>query len=326
MTAGKRRHKQVLAHNWQALPYSWQVLDLHRLVILRAVIAAGSVHGAASSLHLAPATVSQHLRVLARETGLVLFEKNGRGIDATPAALHLAEESSHALADMERLERTVMDLRQGRAERITFACFASVAQAWMPHVVTVLRSVAPGAVVEISITELHPAGGRRQADIDIRNEALDADPLHLHGHHRHVLTDEELWLVLPAEHPLAAHDVVDMLELRDQPWIDHDINDGPTGRIIARACLTAGFTPRYVARLDDHHAAVSLAAAGLGITVLPLIALTGLPDNLTILPLANPSVGRRIVAFTKSHPDRARLIHAALTALRDVAGTSRWQR
>ncbi len=110
-----------------------------------------------------------------------------------------------------------------------------------------------------------------------------------------------------------------MLELRDQPWIDHDINDGPTGRIIARACLTAGFTPRYVARLDDHHAAVSLAAAGLGVTVLPLIALTDLPDSLTIRPLANPSVGRRIVAFTKSHPDRARLIHAALTALRDVA-------
>ncbi|WP_081737785.1 LysR family transcriptional regulator [Arthrobacter sp. H41] len=295
------------------------MLDPHRLIILRAVISAGSVHGAAAGLHLAPATVSQHLRILARQTGLVLFEKSGRGIEATPAALHLAEESGRTLADLERLERTVADLRVGRAERITFSCFASVAQAWMPHVVGALRIASPRTVVEISINELHPSGGRRQPDIEIRNEALDADPLILDGYQRHVLTEEELRLVLPLGHPLCSQEVVDMVQLRDEPWIDHDINDGPTGRIIARACTTAGFTPRYVARLDDHHAALSLAAAGLGLTVLPPIALTGMPDNLTVRPLAGPTVGRRIVAFARTHPVRARLIHDALTALREIA-------
>jgi DNA-binding transcriptional LysR family regulator len=295
------------------------MLDPHKLVILRAVIAAGSVHGAAVGLHLTPATVSQHLQVLARQTGLVLFEKSGRGIQATPAALHLAEESSRALADLERLERTVADLRVGRAERITFSCFASVAQAWMPHVVGVLRTASPTTVVEISINELHPGGGRHQPDIEIRNEALDADLLTVEGYQRHVLAEEELRLVLPRDHPLSSQDVVKMIQLRDEAWIDHDIHDGPTGRIIARACTTAGFTPRYIARLDDHHAALSLASAGLGVTVLPPIALTGMPDNLTDRPLTGPTVGRRIVAFTRTHPVRARLIHTALTALREAA-------
>lgn len=168
------------------------MLDPHKLVILRAVIAARSVHGAAAGLHLTPATVSQHLQVLARQTGLVLFEKSGRGIEPTPAALHLAEESSRALADLERLERTVADLRAGRAERITFSCFASVAQAWMPHVVGVLRTASPATVAEISINELHPGGGRHQPDLEIRNEALDADPLTIEGYQRHVLAEEEL--------------------------------------------------------------------------------------------------------------------------------------
>ncbi|WP_026550353.1 LysR family transcriptional regulator [Arthrobacter sp. Br18] len=295
------------------------MLDPHRLVILRAVVSAGSVHGAAAGLHLAPATVSQHLRVLARQTGLVLFEKSGRGIEATPAALHLAEESSRALADLERLERTVADLRVGRTERITFSCFASVAQAWLPHVVGTLRKTSPTTVVEISINELHPSGGRRQPDIEIRNEALDADPVHHDGYQRHVLTEEELHLVLPAGHPLCSQEVVDMVQLRDEPWIDHDIHDGPTGQIIARACTTAGFTPRYVARLDDHHAALSLAAVGLGVTVLPSIALTGLPTGLSVRSLTGPTVGRRIVAFTRTHRTRARLIHTALTALREVS-------
>lgn len=295
------------------------MLDLHKLIVLRAVIAAGSVHGAATGLHLTPATVSQHLKVLACQTGLVLFEKSGRGIQATPAALHLAEESSRALLDLERLERTVADLRAGRAERITFSCFASAAQAWMPHVVGVLRNTSPTTVVDISINELHPGGGRHQPDIEIRNEALDADPLTLEGYQRHVLAEEELRLVLPKDHPLCAHDTVDMVHLRDEAWIDHDIHDGPTGRIIARACTIAGFTPHYIARLDDHHAALSLTAAGLGITILPMIALTEMPKNLTTRPLTGPTVSRRIVAFTRTHPVRARLIHTALTALRETA-------
>ena len=301
------------------------MLDPHRLTILRAVIATGSVHAAARNLHLAPATVSQHLRALARQTGLVLFEKSGRGIEATPAARHLCEASADALNSLERLERTVEDLRQGRAEQISIACFASLAQAWMPEAVIALRAQSPDVVVEISINELHPTGGRRVPDVDVRNESLDGPPAHLEGYQRHALHEEDFCVVLPVDHPLAARPAVTMAQLRDEPWIDHDIHDGPTGRIITRACHAAGYTPHYVARLDDHHAATSLAAAGLGITVLPRIALTGLPATLTSRPLVDPAVHRRIVAHThtRTHPTRARLIHTALTALREAARRSR---
>ncbi|MEX5272011.1 LysR family transcriptional regulator [Kocuria sabuli] len=299
------------------------MLDPHRLTILRAVIAAGSVHAAARNLHLAPATVSQHLRGLARQTGLVLFEKNGRGIEATPAARQLCEASAETLTSLERLERTVEDLRQGRAEQIAIACFASLAQAWMPQVVTALRAQSPEVVVEISINELHPTGGRRVPDVDVRNEPLDGPPVHLEGYQRHVLHEEDFWVVLPATHPLAAHPVIAMAQLRDESWIDHDIHDGPTGRIITRACHAAGFTPHYIARLDDHHAATGLAEAGLGITVLPRVALTGLPGSLTMRPLTDPTVHRRIVAHTRTHPTRAQLIHTTLTALREAARRTR---
>ncbi|WP_028280641.1 LysR family transcriptional regulator [Arthrobacter sp. H5] len=295
------------------------MLDPHRLTILRAVIAAGSVHAAARNLHFAPATISQHLQSLARQTGLVLFEKNGRGIEATPAARHLADASEDALVSLERLERTVKDLREGRAEQIAIACFASVAQAWIPHVVTELRKTSPNVVVEVSISELHPTGGRRMPDVDVRNEALDAPGDRLEGYRRNVLAEEDFCVVLPIDHVLAGRQVISLAELRDQPWIDHDIHDGPTGQILASACQSAGFSPRYVARLDDHHAAVSLAAAGLGITVLPRIAVAGLPAALTTRPLTDPTVHRRIVAHTRTRPTRARLIHTVLTALREVA-------
>ncbi|NJC23954.1 DNA-binding transcriptional LysR family regulator [Arthrobacter pigmenti] len=295
------------------------MLDPHRLTILRSVIAAGSVHAAARSLHLAPATVSQHLQGLARQTGLVLFEKSGRGIEPTPAARHLADASEDALVSLEQLGRTVTDLREGRAERIAIACFASVAQAWMPHVVRALHAASPGVVVEMSSNELNPAGGRQRSDVDVRNEAVAGTGIQQEGYRRHVLAEEEFCVVLPADHPLASGSAVTLSELSDQPWIDHDMHDGPTGQIIARACQSAGFIPRYVARLDDHHAAISLAAAGLGITVLPRMAIVGLSEGLVVRPLADPPVHRRIVAHARMHPPRARLIQVVLDALREAA-------
>ncbi len=57
------------------------MISPHRLRVLKAVLAAGSLHGAARNLHYSPATVSQHMTELSRETGLELFVRRGRGLD-----------------------------------------------------------------------------------------------------------------------------------------------------------------------------------------------------------------------------------------------------
>lgn len=174
-----------------------------------------------------------------------------------------------------------------------------------------------------------PAPSRRAAqrsrsrtpDIDIRNEQVDAPPRLLEGYHRHELAVEDFFAVLPLSHPLAAESPIALAELQHEPWIDHDIYDSPTGQIIATACQAAGFVPRYSARLDDHHATLSLVAAGLGITVLPRLALLDLPASVVARPLHHPAVERRIVAHTRRNPRNHLLIAAALTALREQART-----
>ena len=69
------------------------MLDIQRLRVFRAVVASGSVQAAADHLGYTPSAVSQSLTTLQRETGLVLFEKAGRGIAPTPTARVLAVES-----------------------------------------------------------------------------------------------------------------------------------------------------------------------------------------------------------------------------------------
>jgi DNA-binding transcriptional LysR family regulator len=295
------------------------MLNPRRLEILRAVLAAGSINGAARNLSYSPATISQHMAALARETGLVLFEKQGRGIVATDAARELADQAQALLADFGRLERAIADLRGGQGQHLAIACFASAAEQWMPAVVRAVRRLRPNLTVEISLNEPVDGRGRRRPDLDIRTEPADGTGIRLDGYARHELLVEELVVVLPAAHPLAAAPEVSLRDLAEQPWVDHDIYDSPIGRIVLSACSAAGFAPRYAARLDDHRAALRLVAAGIGVTVLPRLAVPGDSPGLVARPLVRPSVARRIVAHAGQDRRRAALVVCAVEQLRASA-------
>jgi len=309
------------------------VLNPRRLEILRAVLAAGSINRAARNLSYAPATISQHMAALARETGLVLFEKQGRGVVATDAARDLADQAQALLADFDRLERVVADLRGGQGQHLAIACFASAAEQWMPDVVHAVRRLQPNLTVEISLNEPVDGRGRRRPDLDIRTEPADGTEVRLDGYQRHELLVEELVAVLPATHPLADADAVALGDLRAEPWVDHDIYDSPIGRIVLGACSAAGFTPRYAARLDDHRAALRLVAAGVGVTVLPRLAvpeLAAAPDaqpavaqpavaQPAVAKPLKPAVARRIVVHTREDRRRAELVACALNQLHACA-------
>ncbi|HVI38609.1 MAG TPA: LysR family transcriptional regulator, partial [Gaiellales bacterium] len=79
------------------------MLDVQRLRVFRAVVASGSVQAAADHLGYTPSAVSQQLSALQKETGLVLFEKAGRGISPTPTAKVLASESDEVMGSLSRL-------------------------------------------------------------------------------------------------------------------------------------------------------------------------------------------------------------------------------
>ena len=81
-----------------------------RLRVLRAVVAAGSIVGAASSLGYTPSAISQHLAALQRETGLTLLERVGRGVRPTAAGRTLADQADRVLERLGEAEAVVADL------------------------------------------------------------------------------------------------------------------------------------------------------------------------------------------------------------------------
>lgn len=295
------------------------MLNPWRLVVLRAVLDAGSINDAARNLRYSPATISQHMTALAAETGLVLFEKRGRGIVATDAARALAEQARSVLADFERLERVVADLRGGEAEYFAIACFASAAEQWMPEVVRSMRERRPNLTVEVSLNE--PAGGRgrRMPDLDIRTEQDGAIELHLDGYDRSELVSEDFVAALPVSHRLAGEARIELRELAEETWVDHDIYDSPIGQIVLSACAAVGFTPRFAARLDDHRAALRLVEAGIGIALLPRLAVAQHGRGVVYRPVVEPAMRRRVIVHSRTDEQRGELIGVGLEALRRVS-------
>jgi DNA-binding transcriptional LysR family regulator len=282
--------------------YDQTMIDVQRLRVFRAVVASGSVQAAADHLGYTPSAVSQQIAALQRETGLVLFEKAGRGIAPTAAARFLAAESEELMESLNRLGGVVDHLRDGRTGTLTIGAFSSAAQFWLPQVAKELRREFPDVVLDMSLNELgpEPANPARR-DLDITTEDADQDGIERPGHLRHVLTEENYRVVAPRGHELLTEwdERVPLAALAGQALIDNDYHGNSCTRIIRNACRAAGFAPRYVARSEDHHTALAFVAAGVGATILPGLAVPESMPGVDSRELVNPSPRRRIVVHVR---------------------------
>jgi DNA-binding transcriptional LysR family regulator len=282
--------------------YDHLMIDVQRLRVFRAVVASGSVQAAAEHLGYTPSAVSQQITALQRETGLVLFEKAGRGIAPTATAKVLAAESEDLMESLNRLGGVVDHLRDGRTGSLTIGAFSSAAQFWLPQVAKGLRREFPDLLLDLSLNELgpEPANPARR-DLDITTEDADSDGIERPGHDRHVLTEENYRVVAPRGHELLEEwdREVPMGALAGQALIDNDYHGNSCTRIIRNACRAAGFAPRYVARSEDHHTALAFVAAGVGATILPGLAVPESMAGVDSRELINPSPRRRIVVHVR---------------------------
>ena len=294
------------------------VHDVHRLRVFRAVVAAGSVNRAATSLGYTPSAVSQHVAALQRETGLRLIERNGRGIEVTTTGRLLAQEAGAVLERLAALDSVVADLREGRIGRFTVSYFASAGAAWIPPVVAALTREFPDLRVDLRLIEL---AGDAPVPPDVEVFVEGAPSGQVRGYDVHPLLEEPYLAVLPDDHRLAGHRSIPLRELAEEPWVDNDVARGPCRQVVLDACTSVGFSPCFRVETQDYPTAVSFVAAGVGVTVLPRLGVGDrLPAGLVARPVVDPVPVRRIAVRVREslrhHPAAARFV----TLLRERVG------
>jgi DNA-binding transcriptional LysR family regulator len=274
------------------------MLDAHRLRVFRAVVAAGSVHKAASNLGYTPSAISQQLATLQRETNLQLIERHGRGIEPTATGRLLAEASESALEHLAALDTVVSDLKEGRVGRLTVRYFGSAGAAWIPPVVATLIREFPDLGVDLRLTEI---ADEKSASPDVDVFVEQAHPEPEPGYDIHHLLEEPYLAVLPHAHRLAGQSSIALRDLADEAWIDNDFSRGPCRQIVLDACSSVGFSPGFHVETHDYPSAIAFVAAGIGITVLPRLGIRSqLPSGLVAVPVVEPVPTRRIAVRVRA--------------------------
>lgn len=133
-----------------------------------AVLDAGSLMGAARRTGALQPTLSRHITEFEAQLGAPLFERTGRGVSPTPAALAIADAARQMQAGAETLSRTLAGQRDQTAGVVRLTTSMVAAAYLLPPVIATLRREEPGIVIELVASNQLTNLLRREADIAVR--------------------------------------------------------------------------------------------------------------------------------------------------------------
>jgi DNA-binding transcriptional LysR family regulator len=298
------------------------MLNLSRLNVFQAVVERGSFSAAADSLSYSQSAVSQSIATLEGELGVALIERRRGGLRPTAAGAALAAHVGGIMARIERAESEIAAIAAGHGGRLRAASFPTAGATLMPQVIAGFRASHPG--VEVTLAEGEPeeiAPRLRAGEFDLVllfefdgvGERLGA------GMRRFELFDDPLHLALRHDHPLAKRKRVRLDDLREESWIQTSAAS-PCAKQVIRSCHAAGFEPSVSFESDDYQTAQGLVAAGVGVALIPQLALSAVRDDIVVRALDPASPARRVFAAT---PRGAAVTPAVATMLDVLRETSR---
>lgn len=284
---------------------------------LRAVVEEGTVLAAADELGLTPSAVSQQIAKLTETAGQPVLVRRGRNVVPTDAATVLVRIG----IEMQRLDERA----RSELERLTHEVAGSLA---VSGFATSMRSVIALAVgqmrrdhphLELSLAELDPDVSmerllRRQVDLAVVHDWTDQQLVFPEGIHVHLLGEDVVDLVAPADHdlPVRADGTVYLRDLHDRTWIDE--NPGVYNDWLVAALREAKVNYRIASTVDTYASKIALAAAGFGLCLVPRLGRDPFTDEVVFLPVRPRPVRRIFAAYRDSSQDRP-AVRAMLAAL-----------
>ena len=304
------------------------MIDAHRLAVLREVARAGSFAGAAAALRHTPSAVSQQIAALERGAGAVLVHRSTRGVTLTDAGQVLLATADAIHAELQVAAQQLRALQAGGPQSLTVVTFPSAGE---PLLVPALTAV-DGQPVEVTVIEAEPdeaLGAVRDGQADLalvyhfhtpappRAWPAAAGP----GTYTALVTDH-LRLLVPAGHPLAGRPAVSLAEFAGERWIH---GWGDVGGVLEMLAAVSGFQPRVACRSSDYGFVSALVGAGVGVALVPSLALTGRPDvrDLQIVPQPTRYVGAYLPKRHRPNPAAGQLLAALRAQAQAGAGCAR---
>ncbi|MBC8079906.1 MAG: LysR family transcriptional regulator [Gorillibacterium sp.] len=275
-------------------------MELRQLQYFLKVAKIEHVTQASEELHIAQSAVSRQIHQLEEELGISLFVQKGRNLQLTSAGKLFLNRVETILNDLDRAVREVQEFLNPDTGEIRIGFPHSLGINLLPKVVSVFRQERPGVKFRLR------QGTYSSLLRDLVNREIDLAFISpFPEKHDQVcgelLLTEELYVVLPAQHRFADRLTLELAELRDESFVM--FSEAYSLRsIVLAACEQAGFTPNIEFEGEETDTIRGLVAAGMGISLLPEMALTeSLPMQPVKVKLTNPVVTRTIGIIYRRH-------------------------
>jgi DNA-binding transcriptional LysR family regulator len=297
------------------------MLNAGRLRVLREVAYRGSFSAAAEALSYTQSAVSQQIAALESEAGMPLLERHPRGVTLTAAGQTLVRHAEGILAGLDAAETALASIAGLRGGRLRMASFPTAGSTLMPLAIAKFRSAHPDVALTLAEGEPEEIAPRlRAGELDLallfdfagetgRHDELELSPL----------LEDPLYLALPRKHPLAGKRELALAALGGEAWIQTS-SSSPCAQHVVRCCHAAGLEPRVTFESDDYQTVQGLVAAGVGVALIPELALSVVRDDIVVRAAAPAPPLRQVLAAV---PRGARLVPAAPAMLGLLEETAR---
>ena len=279
------------------------MVSIRALECLVTIVEQGSLTKAAAALHMSQPALSHQIAAIERELGTPVVERLPRGIRPTAAGLAAVAEARIALAAADRAMMAGRRVAAGSGGRVRIAC-AETMTAWvLVPVLCSWRRRFPD--VELDLKEYTSAD--RMLDV-LRGGGVDiivGPPPTLTDEHIEVLGSEEIVIVASSEHRFSRMDAVPLAELASEPLVHYNPDNGFALWVDQFAAQRGVVLPRPALRTGSPRTAAQLAAAGMGVAIVPFSALTPRPGG-TIRSVDPPELRDVIAIVAAPHDDLLR--------------------
>lgn len=246
-------------------------MELRHLTYFVAVAERLNFSRAAEDLHVAQPAISQQIHSLEKELGEPLFERTGKRVQLTDAGQTLLPHARQILSAVQAARDAVRERGQLVRGTAKLGAPPTVSAHFLPARLTAFERKFPGLDVR-----LREAGTDSllkfvaQGDLDLAIVSVDAAPANIDWQ---AVLEEDYVLAVGHRHPLGQRASVAMSELKEEAFILFP--DGYKLReVTLTACQVAGFKPHIALDGGSMQSALQFVAAGLGVAVVPQLALT----------------------------------------------------
>lgn len=247
---------------------------------------------AAEASFVSQPTLSTQIRKLEDELGIALVERTPRKVLLTETGEEVVRRARQVLGEVDQIRKVARRAIDPDAATVRLGIFPTLGPYLLPHVIPALRAQFPR--MELLLTEEKTEtllSMLREGRLDAVILAL---PVHDDQLHQEFLFEEDFVLAVPEGHELASRDALQLDDLADQDLLL--LEDGHCLRDQAlEVCQLTGAGERRGFRATSLETLRQMVAAGVGITLLPVLA---------VKPPVAPSENIHLVGFRGRPPHR----------------------